>query len=134
LRLQLKNFYGVKAEALGVRMGSKNVAQLLEGCELAVDCLDNYARREILSAHAQEKSIPLLHSAVAADGTFGLVRWDEGFVADREDVEGQATCNTGEYLPLIGLVGATLARAIQEFARAGSQFDYMISLSGIART
>jgi hypothetical protein len=72
--------------------------------------------------------------ALAADGTFGIVRRDERFVADREDVAGQATCEGGEHLPMIGLVGATLARAIQDFVRGNDRRDYMISLSGVTRT
>jgi len=35
---------------------------------------------------------------------------------------------------MIGLVGATLARAIQDFVRSGSRHDYSISLSGVTRT
>lgn len=134
LRLQLQNFYGVKAEAMGVRLISQNAAELLANCDLAVDCFDNQASRVLLSEKARELSIPLLHGALAADGTFGLVRWDERFTADAEDAEGQATCEGGEHLPVIGLVGATLARAIADFVRAGDKHDYMISLSGVTRT
>ena len=43
-------------------------------------------------------------AAVSGDGTFGLVRWDERFVPDAEDAAGQATCEGGEHLPLIGLL------------------------------
>ena len=50
---------------------------------------------------------PLVHAAVSGDGTFGIVRWDERFVADAEDQAGQATCEGGEHLPLIGVLGAT---------------------------
>lgn len=134
MRLQLANFYGVKAESFGVRMISQNVVQLLEGCDLAVDCFDNHASRVLLRDHARANSLPLVHSALAGDGTFGLVRWDERFTADEEDVEGQATCDTGDYLPLIGLVCATLARAIQEFVASGLRHDYMVALSGVTRT
>jgi hypothetical protein len=35
---------------------------------------------------------------------------------------------------MIGVVGATLARAIQDFVRGGERRDYMISLSGVTRT
>jgi len=31
-------------------------------------------------------------------------------------------------------VGATLARAIQDFAKSGARDDYFISLSGVMRT
>jgi molybdopterin/thiamine biosynthesis adenylyltransferase len=134
MRLQLANFYGVKVESRGVRMISQNVAQLLDGCDLAVDCFDNLKSRELLSDYAREHDLPLLHSALAADGTFALVRWDERFTPDAEDVEGQATCDTGDFLPLIALASATLARALQEFQQGGGQHDYMISLSGVVRT
>ena len=134
VRLQLANFYGAKAEAMGVRLAATNAAQLLAGAALAVDCFDNADSRIALSDAACTAGVPLLHAALAGDGTFGIVRWDERFVPDREDVAGQATCEGGEHLPMIGLVGATLARAIQDFLRAGIRHDYMISLSGVVRT
>ncbi len=134
IRLQLANFYGVKAEAMTVRLAATNAAQLLAGATLAVDCFDNADSRLTLSGAARAAGIPLVHGALAADGTFGLVRWDERFTPDREDAPGQPTCEGGEHLPMIGLVGATLARAIQDFVRSGARHDYMISLSGIVRT
>lgn len=134
VRLQLSNFYGAKAEALGVRLAAANAAQLLADCELAVDCFDNADSRILLSDAARARNLPLLHGALAADGTFGLVRWDERFTPDREDTAGQATCEGGEHLPMIGLVGATLARSIQDFVRDGSRHDYLVSLSGVTRT
>lgn len=134
IRLQLANFYGVKAEALGVRLGAHNAAQLLDGCGLAVDCFDNADSRLVLSDAARARGLPLVHAALAADGTFGLVRWDERFTPDREDAPGQATCEGGEHLPVIGLVAATLARAIQDFVVRGARHDSMITLSGTSRT
>ncbi len=133
-RLQLANFYGTKAEAMGVRLGPHNAAQLLAGCTLAVDCFDNTDSRITLSEAARAANVPLVHAALAADGTFGLVRWDERFVPDREDAEGQATCEGGEHLPMIGLVGATLARAIQDFVQSAERRDFMISLTSVIRT
>lgn len=132
-RLQLANFYGAKAEAMGVRLAPTNAAQLLAGCGLAVDCFDNADSRLALAEAARTAAVPLVHAALAGDGTFALVRWDERFTPDREDVAGQATCEGGEHLPMIGLVGATLARAIQDFVRGGARHDYMISLSGVTR-
>jgi molybdopterin/thiamine biosynthesis adenylyltransferase len=134
IRLQLANFYGSKAEAMTVRLASTNAAELLAGATLAVDCFDNADSRIVVADAARAAGIPLVHGALAADGTFGLVRWDERFTADREDAPGQPTCEGGEHLPMIGLVGATLARAIQDFLCAGERRDYMISLSGIVRT
>ena len=134
IRLQLANFYGVKAEAFGVRLAATNAVQLLAGCALAVDCFDNADSRIILSDAARAAGIPLVHAALAADGTFGIVRWDERFKPDREDAPGQATCEGGEHLPMIGLIGATLARAIQDFVGSAARHDYLVALSGVTRT
>jgi molybdopterin/thiamine biosynthesis adenylyltransferase len=134
IRLQLANFYGARAEAMSVRLAATNATQLLAGADLAVDCFDNADSRNVLSEHAREIKVPLVHAALAADGTFGMVRWDERFTADREDQPGQPTCEGGEHLPMIGLVGATLARAIQDFVKDGARHDYLVSLSGVVRT
>lgn len=134
VRLQLANFFGAKAEAINARLVANNAAQLIGGAGLAVDCFDNADSRLVLSTAARELGVPLLHGALAADGTFGMVRWDERFTPDREDVAGQATCEGGEHLPMIGLVGATLARAIQDFVKSEARHDYLVALSGVTRT
>lgn len=136
IRLQLANFYGgaLEVEAINARLVANNAAQLLASAGLAVDCFDNADSRLVLSAAARAANVPLLHGAISADGTFGLVRWDERFTPDREDVAGQATCEGGEHLPMIGLVGATIARAIQDFVKSAARHDYLVSLSGVTRT
>jgi molybdopterin/thiamine biosynthesis adenylyltransferase len=133
LRLQLWNFWGLKAEALPVRVVTDNVAEVCAGADLVVDCFDNRASREVLSAHARAANVPLLHAALSGDGAFGLVRWDERFTPDAEDSAGQATCEGGEHLPFIGLLAAALARAIQDFAQGGHRRDAMLSLSSMTR-
>lgn len=133
IRLQLANFYGGKAEAMSVKLVDTNAAQLLDGADLAVDCFDNADSRLVLAEACRAKQLPLVHAALAADGTFGMIRWDERFTPDREDTPGQPTCEGGEHLPLIGVVGATLARAIQDFTKDGARHDYFVSLSGVQR-
>lgn len=134
LKLQLGNFYGVKAEAYGVRLTAQNAAELLDEADLLVDCFDNFDSRELLSEYARAAAKPLVHAALAGDGSFGLVRWEERFSPDREDAEGQATCEGGEHLPMIGLLAATLARAIQDFVARGECHDSLVGLGGSART
>jgi len=131
LKLQLLNFWSVKAEALPVRVVADNVAQVCAGADLVVDCFDNRAGREVLSAHARASGLALVHGALSADGRFGLVRWDERFVADAEDAAGQATCEGGEHLPFIGLLAGALARAIQDFVKDSKRRDAMVSLSSV---
>ena len=134
LKKQLANFYGVKAEAFGVRLEAHNVEALCAGADLLVDCFDNQASRLLLAEHARASGTPLVHAAVSADGTFGIVRWDERFVPDAEDEPGQATCEGGEHLPFLSLVAATLARAIQDFVWGGVRRDAMVSLTAVTPT
>lgn len=135
-RLQLSNFYGPKpkVEAMPVRLAATNAAALLADVQLALDCFDNADSRIVLADAARAANVPLLHGALAADGTFGMVRWDERFTPDRESVAGQATCEGGEHLPMIGLVGAMLARAASDFIARREHHDYLVSLSGVTRT
>jgi hypothetical protein len=134
LKLQLLNFHGIKAEAFGVKLTAENVQQLAGNADLLVDCFDNQASRAVLSTFAKANNKPLIHAGLAGDGSFGLVRWDERFAPDAEDKEGQATCEGGEHLPLIGVLSATLARAIQDFAKDGTKRDAMVSLAAVTPT
>lgn len=134
LKLQLQNFYGVKAEAFGVKLVEENVEALCGEGDVLVDCFDNQASRQVLSAFARKKGKALVHGALSGDGTFGVVRWDERFVPDAEDHAGQATCEGGEHLPLIGVMGAALARALQDFLKGGVKRDVMVSLNAVTPT
>lgn len=131
LKLQLGNFYGLKCEAFGVRLTATNVDALAQGADLLIDCFDNQASRQLLADYARRAGKPLVHAAMAADGQFGLVRWDERFVADAEDHAGQATCEGGAHLPFIGLLAATLARVIQDFVLHGQRHDCMVALRSV---
>ncbi len=134
LRLQLFNLHGVRIEAFPVRVERTNVVALSSGADLLVDCLDNLEGRSVLGEHARASDTPLVHAAISADGTFGLVRWDERFVPDAEDVEGQATCEGGEHLPFIALVSSVLARTIQRFLETGTQQDAIVAGTQVSVT
>lgn len=131
LKAQFLNFYGVKVESFGVRVTAENVATLCGGASLVVDCFDNAASRRVLGSFAGDQRVPLVHAAVAADGTFGLVRWHERFVADEEASVGQPTCEGGAHLPFLGQVGAALARVIQDFVLHGTRRDVMVGLAAV---
>lgn len=131
LKMQLWNFYGRKSEAHGVRLSADNIDVLCGGADLLVDCFDNAASRELLSGFARAHDVPLVHAAISANGDFGLVRWDERFVADAEDHEGQQTCEGGEHLPFIGVVAASLARVIQDFVSSQRRRDLIVNLEQV---
>lgn len=134
LKLQLLNLHGVKSTAFAVRLTAQNVAELTAGADLLVDAFDNVGSRKLLSDHARARGLALVHAGISGDGTFGLVRWDERFVPDEEDHAGQATCEGGEHLPLLGLLAATLARSIQDFVRHGTRRDALVSLASVTPT
>jgi molybdopterin/thiamine biosynthesis adenylyltransferase len=134
LKLQLLNLHGLKSEAFPVRVTAENIDTLAADAALLVDCFDNLASRQVLSAHARKAGKPLVHAALSADGAFGLVRWDARFQPDAEDSEGQATCEGGEHLPFIGLLSAALARCIQDFVKSGVQRDVMVGLAAVTST
>lgn len=134
LKLQLSNFYGVKSEAFPVRLDETNVETLCKDAALILDCFDNIKSRQLLQQYARKAGKALLHAAISADGTFGIVRWDERFVADPEAQEGAATCEGGEHLPLIGVMGATIARTVQDFLKSTVKRDSMVSLNAVTTT
>jgi hypothetical protein len=131
LKAQMLTFYGTKCEAFGVRLSETNVEQLCGRADLILDAFDNAKSRMVLSDFARKSGKALVHAAVSGDGTFGIVRWDERFVPDAEDKEGQATCEGGEYLPLIGVLGSSIARIVQDFAKDGTKRDVMVNLRGV---
>ena len=134
LKAQMLTFFGVKCEAFGVKLAETNVEQLCGRADLILDAFDNIASRMVLSSYAKKTSKALVHAAVSGDGSFGIVRWDERFAPDAEDAAGQATCEGGEHLPLIGVLGSSIARVVQDFAKDGTKRDVMISLRDVRTT
>ena len=134
LKLQMATLHGVKADAFPVRLVEANVSALCGTADLVVDCFDNAASRTVLQGWALTQGRPLVHAALAADGTFGLVRWTERFSPDAEDQPGQATCEAGEHLPMIGLLAGALARIVQDFALRGTKRDVMVGLHAVTPT
>ena len=54
----------VTAEAMVTFLTEENAAELLQGCDIAVDALDNIPSRRILSAACEESGIPYVYGAI----------------------------------------------------------------------
>lgn len=121
--------FNVKVDALPREVTADNVEQLLSGSDLVLDCLDNGPGRRLVQAFIREKDIPCIHGALASEGQLGRVVWDADFVPD-DAADGAATCRAGELLPFIGVVAAYLARAAQEFLRAGRKIGFSVTPLG----
>jgi molybdopterin/thiamine biosynthesis adenylyltransferase len=127
LKLQLRTYYGVDSTAYPVRLTVDNVATVAATADLLVDCFDNAASRRVVLEHGAAHGVPTVHAGLAADGTFGLVRWGARFTPDEADAPGQATCEGGEHLPFIGLVAARLAVVVAAYVRTGEQPDALVT-------
>jgi molybdopterin/thiamine biosynthesis adenylyltransferase len=116
------------------RLAADNVEALLGKGDLVIDCLDNGASRRIVQDFVRVAGIPCVHGALAADGGFGRVVWDEAFVIDEESATGAATCDDGAHLPFIAITSAYLARVAQEFLASGRKIGFEINPGGATRT
>lgn len=131
LQQTLQFLFGLRIEAVPHRLRADNREALLGGADLLVDALDNLEARAEVSAFARRHHVPCLHGALAPDGGFGRVIWDEHFAPDPEGEAGAATCEDGAHLPFIGAVAAHLALAAQVFLRSGEKVGFQVSPRGV---
>lgn len=129
---QVMNFlWGVRIEGNPHKLVEGNVDQLLGGSDVIVDCLDNGAARRLVQDFAKRTETPCLHGALAADGGFGRVIWDEQhFKIDDESDTGAATCEDGAHLPFIVIVSAYMARALQVYLSDGRKVGFQVFPEG----
>jgi molybdopterin/thiamine biosynthesis adenylyltransferase len=123
--------FGTKLETNPHKLVDDNAKQLLGDADLVLDCLDNGGGRRVVQSFVRASSIPALHGALAPDGGFGRVVWDEDFEIDDESGVAGATCENGEHLPFIAIVSACLARAAQVFLATGRKTGFEINPSGV---
>lgn len=129
LQQSLKGLFGVDATAVPHRLTADNVEVLLGGASLVVDCLDNGESRRIVQGFVRARGIACLHGALAPDGAFGRVVWDEDFAID-DGAAGAATCEDGAHLPFVALVSAHLAMAVQRFLADGRKTGVQVHPGG----
>jgi len=127
LKVQLLNFYDARVQDFPVKLTSLNIETILGGAELVVECFDNAESRRLVQNYAREKSKACVHAGLAANGEFGVVRWDKDFVIDEEGGAGQATCEGRGFLPIILRVSSALVSSIQLFLKNGKQVNWNIS-------
>lgn len=54
----------IEVETIKKKITDGNIHELANGCDLIVDCMDNFPTRYILNKESQKKNIPLFHAAV----------------------------------------------------------------------
>jgi molybdopterin/thiamine biosynthesis adenylyltransferase len=127
LKTQLLNFYDVKLQDYTVRLTALNVDAILGSTDLVVECFDNAEGRRMVQNYIRSKQKPCVHAGLAANGEFGVVRWDHYFTIDDEGVPGQATCEGRGFLPLILRVSSSLVASIQFYLTDKRQVNWNVS-------
>ncbi len=131
LKQSMQFLFGTKIEVIPHKLTTENDDQLLSGADLIVDCLDNGAARRVVQGFARRSHTACIHGALAPDGQFGQVRWDEGFTIDDESADAKATCEDGEHLAFISVVSSLLAKSVQDFLDKGKKRGYLVNPGGV---
>lgn len=127
---QLMQFlFTSKVGAIPYKLTSLNTIEILGNPNLVVDCLDNGESRKIVQDFVRKHEIPCLHGALAANGQFGCVSWDEFFKIDN-DSSGAATCDNGDFLPFISIVASYLAYSVNHFLNTSKKVGFQITPVG----
>jgi molybdopterin/thiamine biosynthesis adenylyltransferase len=132
LKSSLLFYFGMKVETIPHKLTSDNDDQLLSGSDLVVDCLDNGVARRLVQGFVRRSRTACLHGALAPDGAFGRVVWDESFVVDDESADVKATCEDGEHLPFISIVSSLMAKSVQDFLKGGKKKGYLVHPGGVS--
>src|SRR5215831_19198253 len=127
LKMQLLNFYDVKLQDYTVKLTGLNVETILREAGLVVECFDNAESRRVVQNYVRCRQQPCIHAGLAANGEFGVVRWDQHFTIDDEDAPGQATCEGRGFLPIILRASSSLVASIQFFLADGTEVNWNIS-------
>jgi molybdopterin/thiamine biosynthesis adenylyltransferase len=127
LKTQLLNFYEVKLRDYTVKLTALNADAILDAADLVVECFDNAESRRIVQNFVRSKQKPCVHAGLAANGEFGIVRWDEHFAIDDEGLPGQATCEGRGFLPLILRVSSSLVASVQFYLADKRKVNWNVS-------
>ena len=127
LKMQLLNFYDVKLQDYTVKLTALNADAILGPADLIVECLDNAEGRRVVQNYVRSKHKSCVHAGLAANGEFGVVRWDKDFVIDEESAAGQATCEGRGFLPLILRVSSALVASLEFFLADSCEVNWNVS-------
>lgn len=103
----------VEVDAIQVRMTAENASDLLAGCDLVLDALDNIPDRFILQQASKTAQIPLVHGAVAGwQGQVCLVLPGQDLLTliygDSQEYNGEEQ-ETGTLAFTVGLTASLMA-------------------------
>lgn len=130
LSQSLQGLWGIRTEVFPVRLSNLNLAEILGGSELVLDCTDNIEARTLQQTFCRERGIPLLHAAISPGGDYGRVVWTDRFTPDPESGSG-ATCENGDNLSFHLMVGAQTAQTALVWLRKSRQYSFDMTTQSV---
>lgn len=133
LKTAMQGMWGLQVDAHSVKLGQTNQEVMFKHADLIIDCTDNFKARDIIQEYAQKHDITCLHCCLSADGTLARIVWTEHFAPDKEDVEGEATCEDGQNLPFHALAAAMAAHIVQRYLEEGEKQSWQLTPTSMVR-
>lgn len=133
LQAAMQGMFKVQIQAMSTKLAGNNQVPLLSEADLIIDCTDNFKARDIIQEFAQQYGVDCVHGCLSADGTLARVVWTEHFAPDKEDVEGDATCEDGENLPFHALAAAMIAQVVQRYLEKEEKRSYQLTPYNVQR-
>jgi molybdopterin/thiamine biosynthesis adenylyltransferase len=133
LQTAMQGMWGVKIMALSSKLMGNNQVQLLSESDLIIDCTDNFKARDIIQAYCADIALPCLHGCLSADGTLARIVWTEFFKPDKEDADGDVTCEDGRNVAFHAMAGAVLAQTALVFLEEEVKHSWQLTPSSLIR-
>ncbi len=118
----------IRIEAIAARLGADDLAPLVAGANVVVDCCDNFATRHAVNRACVAARTPLVSgAAIRFDGQVAVFDARDPaspcyhcLFGEGEDLEETRCAIMGVFAPLVGIVGATqAAEALKLVASVG---------------
>ncbi len=117
----------VVVEAVRAELQGRNVSKLLSASDWLIDCFDNSAARQAISAYARSVGVPCLHAGLA-DG-YSEVLWEESYrvpSAAQDDV-----CDYPLARNLVTMTVAVTAETLIAAVLTGQQVSRTLTLKDL---
>jgi molybdopterin-synthase adenylyltransferase len=118
---------GVEVTARAEELTARNVAKMLKGAELVLDCFDNSASRAVVFEFCRDHSINCLHTGF--NESYGEVRWNESYRVPSD--AGIDLCDYPLARNLILLVVAVASETIINLLLNSEKRNYSLTLADL---
>lgn len=117
-----------EVEAVCKELTAGNVAKLLRGAELVLDCFDNSVSRRVVTEHCAKTGVPCLHVGMA-DG-FAEVLWNEHYRVPSDSQDD--ICDYPLARNLVTLAVAVAGETILRFLTDETRTDWSVTLRDLS--